>query len=279
LFTLPTPGDSRFQDGTNNYHSNWAEIIVYLKPNGDNTDDPNNLTGTAQPLHTLYLRQRLLVPTHDEVPAPTPTVPNGTQYPEVSVTRNSPDDPNDTAQLYFNCPADMTMPIRRFGYAFWRTGGTRDIPVLGGNSDVAGNRSPANYPTMSDEDANLAGSDVLLTDVLSMDIRVLLDKNAYTGGAAEEFVSLFSTHVNKYVMTRATPFQGNARVFDTWSSRKDARFDYSRWDQANQEITIPMYTTAPATIRPIRIRAIQITLRIWDSKTKQSRQVSIVQDL
>ena len=41
--------------------------------------------------------------------------------------------------------------------------------------------------------------------------------------------------------------------------------------------TIPMY--AKGGQQPIRIRAIQITLRIWDSRTKQSRQVSLVQDL
>ena len=44
-------------------------------------------------------------------------------------------------------------------------------------------------------------------------------------------------------------------------------------------VTIPIYKRTDFNGAPIRIKAIQITLRIWDSKTKQSRQVSMVVDM
>ncbi len=257
---------------------------------------------------------------------------------------------NTATQLYMNTPVDVTMPIRRFGWPYWAAfpnapATSPDVP------DLAGNRSPGglpaipslgipalpSYPTFVvpgspslagirtwDEPTDLAGTDVLLTDVISMDVRVLLDDAAYAltatnGGTGAKqtvqgqpyFISLkdepYPTAIlndllakwptpagtwgvppamntiirDKYLMDRGVLGQREraARVFDTWSSRKDDLYDYSNWDQTGNPQTIPMYTKNGSQFAPIRVRAIQITLRIWDSKTKQSRQVSLVQDL
>jgi hypothetical protein len=86
----------------------------------------------------------------------------------------------------------------------------------------------------------------------------------------------------------------NWSVFDTWCRVGSPQYDtvtpppaggpvgypyaisdtdpttYSGWYSANQEFSLPL---------PIRIHAIQITIRVWDQKTEQSRQVSIIQDM
>jgi hypothetical protein len=51
--------------------------------------------------------------------------------------------------------------------------------------------------------------------------------------------------------------------FDTWSRRQDDVYDYST-------VAVPSSS---------RIVALQIVLRIWDPTTKQTRQVTIVQDM
>jgi len=67
------------------------------------------------------------------------------------------------------------------------------------------------------------------------------------------------------------------RVFDTWSQAADDWRDYSKYDTTSTNNTIPMFVN-PSN-QKIRILAIQITLRIWDSRTQQTRQTSIVADL
>jgi type II secretory pathway pseudopilin PulG len=362
---LPYP-DSRFQDaGSNVFSSPWAEVALYLKPiAGETTVDPNATAGAPLQLFTLFMRQRLLIPNNDDIPwgAAVPRVdtdyqPPSANYTEFSVTRTPPNDRTNvppalvSSPLYFNSPADVTMPIRRFGFPFW----LKPVPPYPTPApmlpDAALNKAPSAYPTLADENSALAGSDVLLTDVVSMDVRVLLDPSAYvlsipnsdatvtpaTINGQPYFISLFDEIypndiwddirakwptgagwpavpgpdptlspwgtnkiiTNKYLMPRNPPSYpfgtlGTARVFDTWSSRRDSAYgpgtptsppnppntdiaDYTRWNQINQPETIPIYALGGQ--QPIRIRAIQITLRIWDGKSKQSRQVSIVQDM
>jgi type II secretory pathway pseudopilin PulG len=329
LLGLPQP-DSRFQDATNQYTSPWAEVAVYLRPTDEETADPNSSSGGPLRLHTLHLRQRLLVPGIDELNlgATPPAVADYPGYTEVGITRNPPNNRTNTSQLWFNSPQDVTMPIRRFGPHFWNNypGGTtlnEHIPTLAGARSPGVippyNSNPATfngtrlrysdgtatvnlppYPTIGDENPGLQGSDVLLTDVLSFDVRVLLDKEAYdVAGIQERFISLHERATSSAVDPITKPYwmeetgparpsntdlakiqpQNSFRVFDTWSQRKDDLFDYTGWLTRGIDQTIPMYQNDNSVTKPIRIRAIQITIRIWDHRTKQSRQVSIVQDM
>jgi len=80
------------------------------------------------------------------------------------------------------------------------------------------------------------------------------------------------------------------RVFDTWSQAKDDVLDYSTptagdpvtplWRSVSppQNTTIPLYQSS-TTGDKIRIIAVQISIRIWDVNTKQTRQSSVVVDL
>lgn len=167
------------------------------------------------------------------------------------------------ANLHFNSPADVTMPIRRF---------------MGGTS-LAGTTSPGGYNRFADEDATQAGNDVLLNDVLSFEVRVLLNKEVY-GTGSEEFIHLHDSRVTPYVLsnTALAALSPVPRVFDTWSVRNEgATRNYSGWKTPGSEATIPLFANSGAL--PLRIRAVQITIRIWDSKTRQARQTSVVVDL
>ena len=72
-------------------------------------------------------------------------------------------------------------------------------------------------------------------------------------------------------------------VFDTWSQERDNWQDYvgpgptPLWAQRNQATSVPLYQNANGT--KIRLLALQITIRIWDGNTKQTRQSSVVVDL
>lgn len=65
------------------------------------------------------------------------------------------------------------------------------------------------------------------------------------------------------ILTSTTGTFSDITLFDTWSRRQDDSYDYS----------------TAAIPSQLRIFAIQITLRVWDTKTRQSRQVTIVQEL
>jgi type II secretory pathway pseudopilin PulG len=99
----------------------------------------------------------------------------------------------------------------------------------------------------------------------------------------------------------------SAQVFDTWSQQTAAQqspassqavpaqqkpncvYDYTaqdqwqttqlyRWELPGSSASIPMFKHFQNKNR-IRIRAIQVTLRIWDPKAELTRQMTIVQDL
>jgi hypothetical protein len=225
--------------------------------------------------------------------------------------------PTQGDPLYFNNPTDLTVPPRRFGMlpllsnnqitGQRERAGLPTVPLLDPN-DLSvsatsnrgryypmlgemlyqkkkyGNVPPGQWPPwlrnwftsggiFSDPFTNLGlpvtwhdnpvlqGADVLLSDVVSFEVKVLLP-------GANEFIDLFDPRVP----TNNPIFRGNnsPRVFDTWSSVKDDTYDYSNWSSPNSPVSVPSQ---------IRILALQIALRVWDRKTQQTRQITLVQEM
>jgi type II secretory pathway pseudopilin PulG len=267
------------------------------------------------PLYTLYRRQRLLVPDNNLVtlatltPGTYGTPPGG----GVPLTEGIPPIssqlyflemscwPNTTA-LYFNSPSDITVPQRRFGYNPLATPIPTYPPSAFTPISVAAPGSP------------LSGSDIQLNNVVSFDVRILPLYDLATAVTLpppqiiDPFVTLFqppfSTVFNTAPYTySAPPGTAGGMVFDTWSSVNDGQplQNYSTWNTPGVPgVTIPFWTTTPLTYQypagavipgtvlpqtittPITgsgpiIRALQVTIRIWDFKTNQTRQVTIVQ--
>jgi len=295
------PPESRYQPivpvpSVSGYSYQWGEVAWFLQPQINpttlvqDTTVPDATTGVpAAPLYTLYRRQRLLVPDNNLVTLATVGgngVPIGLigNFQEMSCWAGA-------TNIYFNSPVDITVPQRRFGY------------------NPAGNAFPPNaftpIPAGIPPAVNpLFGSDIQLNDVVSFDIRLLpmLPVGAVVSAtqAIDPFVTLFeppfSTIFNIAPYTYLAPPGTAGMVFDTWSSLTDGINDYSQWNSAGTPTgpRIPFWTTTPLTYQypgtglgqtittpttgsgPI-IKAIQVTIRIWDYKTNQTRQVTIVQ--
>jgi hypothetical protein len=215
-------------------NSQWYEATYFLKPTGEQA-------GTTL-LYALYRRERVLSTT----PNFSPVVPDG--YPDVS---------RDPTSKQVNTPTDVTVPTRRFGMdsnvnnpwyaAGWPTGIPPNAPwtladEMGGTTSVR------------------AGDDLLMSDVLSFDVKVVQQGFPVPPG----FVDLPAPNMN----LNSAFSTNNFAVFDTWC--RDAGRGYGTWAVPGTTTSLPLR---------MRVLAIQVTLRVWDFKTQQARQLSIVQDM
>jgi prepilin-type N-terminal cleavage/methylation domain-containing protein len=268
------PSEARYQTATSggSYNYQWAAVAWFLQPQINPTTGTQDTTIQSIPLYTLYRRQALLVPDNSLVPTQSYTAPNiltnPTSYDNLIANfleMSCWGDPLSTppgstpGSFYFNGPIDITAPTRRF---WGGQGPYQPIPQA----------SP------------LYGSDIQLNDVVSFD-----SDNGQTN--IDPFVTLWQFPFN--TLNTANPpglLNGNPAyyvpitnpagpmVFDTWSRINDSLGNFSQWNvgstqQAPNTAAIPLWN---GTSGPI-IQAIQITIRIWDSKTNQTRQVTMVQ--
>jgi type II secretory pathway pseudopilin PulG len=220
-------------------NSQWYEVAYFLSSTGQSAG--------STPLYALYRRERVIFP--GDTPPPAGTFPAGTwtNYPNVSIATNAQDVNNPGGAT-----TSVTDPRRRFG-------------MDGSNAGLA---SATTFVPLA---GNFQGDDLLLSDVISFDIKVMLQQD--NGGKASlyqdapAFVDLPPVSATKSSRNSAFAAAGNgAVVFDTWSN-----YDiYSAWATADQNTSLPLQ---------VRILAIQVTLRVWDNRTQQARQTAIIQDL
>jgi prepilin-type N-terminal cleavage/methylation domain-containing protein len=250
------PPDERYQDVNSTFTSQWAEIIYFMQPNGA-------FAGGVTPLYTLYRRQLLAVPNNLDLNwNPTYQIPAASyqNYQDISCKVFPP----GGNLLYFNNPTDLTVPQRRFAMDPTQDGGV----LTGTATNPVTNTAYPCYPPLTDANGRTAG-DMLLNDVLSFEVKVIITP----GGASTDLHSL----------TSFNPLFGlpnQPAVFDTWSNYRDTNpgtgapsgYDYLLWNGN---------AVAPNKNIPtqIGILALEITIRIWDYKTEQARQITIVQDM
>jgi type II secretory pathway pseudopilin PulG len=264
------PTEARYQL-PNTYSFQWAEVAWYLQAQIDPNTGIQDTTSGGIPLWTLYRNQRLAVPDNNFVNPAQPST-NLTQFLEASCWPNPL-----TNTLYFNSPIDLTVPNRRFGMNLASPAG---VPTGATTYGLT-------YPTLAQQIgtpppptlANLVNADIQATDVVSFDVRLLI------AGAnlalPDPTVSLFNPIFVDYQNGNPNfSLPTGPRVFDTWSSLSDAYGNYSVWNlpgttSPNPHHSIPLWN-ATTQSGPI-IHAIQITIRIWDLKTEQTREVTIMQ--
>lgn len=272
------PSDAKYQDVPNTYTSQWAEVAYFLINNGATT--PGGI-----PLFALYRRQMLLVSNDLAVNWNTPfsvcdfnyAYPPGQvvnrhypYYADMSFWKwpTYPGDPPippppsplpkpplvSGPSFVFNTPTSITVPERRFG------------GLLG------------NYTPLEDVNFQPTGGDILVSDVLSFEIKVLL-QDPITNQRNGDFVNLYDTSTPvspvSFQVGINPAFSGanGPRVFDTWSNVNDGTYNYSNYANATDTTAFPMVANPP------RILALLITVRVWEYKTQQTRQISIVQDM
>ncbi len=101
-----------------------------------------------------------------------------------------------------------------------------------------------------------------MTNVLSFEVSVLL-------AGTTTFVSLQDSSVTSLYNGGAT-YGANQVVFDTWSGGVDENLDYRTWATPGTPQSLPL---------KLNITAIKVTIRIWDSRTNQTRQTSVIVDM
>jgi type II secretory pathway pseudopilin PulG len=287
------PTEARYQmPSTFNYQ--WGEVAWYLYPQIDPQTSIQDTTSGGIPLWVLYRNQRLAVPDNNLLPPNQPAT-SAASFLEMSCWANTL-----TKSLYFNSPMDLTMPYRRFGM---NPSSPAGIPTTTAANGLT-------YPPLANQGAaavapNLVNADIQATDVVSFDVRLLVSVsvNPATGMAipanlsnADPTVSLFNPIFNVYRIVsingapkvvnpafyNATSNPTGPAVFDTWSSIADQLTGspgYSAWSLPGHLHSIPLWNPnaqSPVLPAPI-ILAIQITIRVWDLKTEQTREVTIIQ--
>jgi hypothetical protein len=275
LLQLGIP-DSRYQEaGVNVYNTQWAEITWYLRDNG-------GLTDGGQHLFTLFRRQHAVVPStnlivnnqiidlnYQDAATGKPGGIAANQRPgylEVSTSLDS------TGKfLRFNSPRDLTIPERRFGFSLnpnvaagmpYRSDKNLRYPIY------AFSASPNFLPDDEDGFAGLGGNaaqsfegtDVILTDVLSFVVIPI-----FSG------VPTADIPIQNQYITKNFPGVG---VYDTWSDRADELYDYTLWDNGSVPAADPHLVPCKQVLT-----GLQISVRVWDSRTQQARQITVVQDM
>jgi hypothetical protein len=244
------------------FMSQWAEVGYFLVPTG-------RTAGTNGPMPLYSLRRRLRVVLNDPTTqaalnGTVPTVlPNGTnllasRYAEVSCYDNG-------GTIYFNTPKDLVSPAKQT-----MPSATSLTPLgasPGGGLPVQGQ-------------ATWAGDDLVLTDVISFNVRALASDTGTT------WASNFPTSGGFLPSNQGQP---------SWLSTNPGDF----LDIAAANATPipappppggnpPPQFNMPAAPNPVfntgapaqyAIRALEITIRVWDVKTSLARQVTIIQDM
>jgi hypothetical protein len=247
--------------------SPWAEIAWFLVPTGEFTGGVQNL-----PIYSLYRRQRLLIaPRRDTFYSTSPTPPVGTPpgggvawaglplYYGVSCEP----DPSQNLLLWNSeysvaeqpYPQTLTSPGRAVARSMNYQPQVAGMPTVLQNinqwvsqpvpvgTQGPGNMFPTNPPLQAPapELATLLGDDLVTTDVISFEIKVLRPNDSDFRDLNDFFTDGGGNQVQPYVNG--------------------------------------VYDTATAPQGWLSLRAIKVTIRVWDFKTQLARQVTIIQDL
>lgn len=244
---------SSFASSPNTMVSRWAEVVYFIRPNGlfTSSNDPN---APPMPVYTLYRRLRLLgngpAVIFETGPAPPGSIiADPAAFPDLSWSRIIPTSPQ---QSRLNTPADITAPANRLGGSSDPTVPAAQpySPALTPDTPSAGPTFPwpAGLPFPYRIPASALhqrfGSDVVLNNVVSFQVQAVTDPPLP-------------------VVAGTSPYQwgpGQAQP-RPWT------FDTAQ--------TPPQ--TAGSSV--VRLRAVQVKVRVYDTKNHQTRQITIVQDL
>lgn len=258
--SLPTPvatlvngsqdGRYNLQNATTQYRGRWYEVAYFLRPNGLTTGS------SGVPLYTLYRRQRGIIDNANQIP---PSSLPYSQFSEIACQLNG-------TSVNFLRPDDLPFPSRRFAMT-----GPTGFPIDSGSYPYLGEPGA---PAAWQDNPALQGADLLLSDVISFEVKALAP--AIANGDFGDVLSLASI---ASALDGATPMRylkntsfnlAGPMVFDTWAGTNDGVFDFTQWNTPSAATSAPLV---------INITALKITIRIWDAKTQQARQLTFIQDM
>ena len=263
-----------FESNANLIHSDWAEVAYFLGPHNagatpvadGNTDGKNN--PPSLPYFNLYRQQKLVLPSFN-ISGVTLPVATAAIKEEISC---------ETSTGTFNKPSDLTVPWKRMGNRTLNHLGNRVGPLF---SEFVNPSSKVN-------------TDIIATNVISFDVKLLTDlRYDYEDLTTILSQSSYSAYppVSNYAIAN-----GNAaiRVFDTWTTDQGnaansiPKYDFGFWNNitgkwqpsgntAGNNSLIQVWNVTNNT--GLNIKAVQISLRIWDQKSNTAKMFVIVQKL
>lgn len=264
----------RFESNANLIHSDWAEVAYFLGPHNagatpvadGNTDGKTN--PPSLPYFNLYRQQKLVLPSFN-ISGVTLPVATAAIKEEISC---------ETSTGTFNKPSDLTVPWKRMGNRTLNHLGNRVGPLF---SEFVNPSSKVN-------------TDIIATNVISFDVKLLTDlRYDYEDLTTILSQGSYSAYppVSNYALAN-----GNAaiRVFDTWTTDQGnaansiPKYDFGFWNNitgkwqpsgntAGNNSLIQVWNVANNT--GLNIKAVQISLRIWDQKSNTAKMFVVVQKL
>ncbi len=241
------------------YASDWAELAFFLRPSGPFTksDDPTVL---PVQLFTLHRRQRVLARKSVLLPfGGAYATPDDyrTAYPDASISSQVqlvPPGPMPPPVQYARLNDPSTVQGRRDRFGYYTTGpaaGSVPDPVM---PDSFG--SARSFSSVLRASGAAIGTDILVTNVVSMHVRVL--------DGTGKFYDRFTQVPNPAPSPPAPPYLPGSGVAPPTSYPNSGATEGFRLD------------TAPANVQ---MRAIQIKLRVYDTKNRLTRQLTMSFDL
>ena len=264
----------RFESNANLIHSDWAEVAYFLGPHNAGatpvadgyTDGKTN--PPSLPYFNLYRQQKLVLPSFN-ISGVTLPVATAAIKEEISC---------ETSTGTFNKPSDLTVPWKRMGNRSLNHLGNRVGPLF---SEFVNPSSKVN-------------TDIIATNVISFDVKLLTDlRYDYEDLTTILSQGSYSAYppVSNYALAN-----GNAaiRVFDTWTTDQGnaansiPKYDFGFWNNitgkwqpsgntAGNNSLIQVWNVTNNT--GLNIKAVQISLRIWDQKSNTAKMFVIVQKL
>ena len=259
----------RFESNANLIHSDWAEVAYFLGiQNAPVTDRTDGKSAPSLPYFNLYRQQKLVLPSFN-ISGVTLPVATAAIKEEISC---------ETFTGTFNKPSDLTVP--------WKRMGNRTLNHLG-------NRAGPLFSEFVNPSAKV-NTDIIATNVISFDVKLLTDSRYdYEDLATILSQGSYSTYppYTNYALAN-----GNAaiRVFDTWTTAQGnaantiPKYDFGFWNNfsgkwqpsgntAGNNSLIPVWNATNNT--GLNIKAVQISLRVWDQKSNTAKMFVVVQKL
>ena len=209
---------------------------------------------------------------------------------------------DNNSKIEFNKPSDLTVPWKRMGN---RTNTVNTPPTSPPNPPPSVGLTPASYPkhylgypqinmplfSEFPTTSNKVNTDIIATNVISFDVKLLTDNQydyqslATILGAAGFYNSHFP--VGNY----GSP---NPRVFDTWTTDQGnaansiPKYDFGIWNSITGKWQPSGNTLGNNSLIPVwnwnnntglNIKAVQISIRVWDQKSNTAKMFVVVQKL
>ncbi len=246
----------------NAFVSDWAEVIYFL----DTTQSIGTTPGGV-PLYGLYRRTRVIsnsgTPSLTSWTAATSagmTAKDRSHCLGVSYSPQPANAGNNNVDHAMNSPRACRNPHNRLGGMAQNRVGMADFDTVSAEHfvDNSGN-------------VQYTGADLLLGDVISFEVKANWDGGTLAPGG-NDLALTYEYPFSDLPLQNRNQLLNGQRIYDTW-------FDDANGTWLRPDTNPGGVGTTNMIPQLMRVRAVQIKVRVWDRKNNMARQVTLIQDL